>query len=98
MSKSFPLSYTTFKFIKRPTKCPCRNISEAKTVYQTKEITSFVSKPPQKIALSFLDLKNQSSNKQNKSFTTRTDDIRSEHDRGRKRTLKTAYIKRHKRQ
>ena len=37
-------------------------------------------------------MKNKSSNKQNKSFTTRTDDIRTEHDRGRKRTLKQLIL------
>ena len=60
----------------RPTKCPCRNVSNSAKVYKTQAITEFIYKFPRIQLLSSMD---------NKDFMTRTDAIRKEHDRGKKR-------------
>jgi hypothetical protein len=73
----------------RPTKCPCRNAANAK-VYKTQPITEFIFKFPRIMAHDsartdpfylFRSLTD------NKSFITRADAIRKQHDRGKKRKI-----------
>ena len=72
----------------RPTKCACRNRVEEK-IYINQHITDFVATAPNLPALStnfpVTDVKTPV---QQKCFSTRTDNIRKEHDRGKKRPFK----------
>jgi hypothetical protein len=75
----------------RPTKCPCRNIV-IQTTYRNQPITAFVSRDSKHV-LEFADIKHvrkaeTKSSKQNRLIITRSDVIRKEHDRGRKRSYK----------
>lgn len=81
----------------RPTKCPCRDVLIQK-VYRNLSITAFVSRDSKhKNAPIFTDTKHSrksenKSPKQNTLFITRSDAIRNEHDRGRKRSFKQLTI------
>ena len=70
----------------RPTKCPCRNVFSSTSRFKTQSIIKFLHKFP--------ILENDKgrpnpfqlfSSTKNYKFQTRTDAIRSEHDRGKKR-------------
>ncbi len=69
----------------RPTKCPCRN-NLHKKVYKTQPITAFISRFPQTVLYD-----NSKSDalvitpSNNKMYITRADEIRKQHDRGKKR-------------
>ena len=77
----------------RPTRCPCRNVIDIKKIYVNQPITEFTRKIPKKIVFD-TDPRTESLKKkpdllsQNKLFTTRTDAIRREHDRRKKRSFK----------
>ena len=77
----------------RPTKCPCRNVIVTQKIYTNQPITEFTRKVPKKIVLD-TDPRTESLKKKSelrsqvKLFITRTDAIRNEHDRSKKRSLK----------
>lgn len=77
----------------RPTKCPCRNVLDFKSTYVNQPITKFTRKIPRNIVFD-TDPRTESLKKkpdllsQDKLFMTRTDAIRKEHDRSKKRPLK----------
>ena len=77
----------------RPTKCPCRNVIVTQKIYTNQPITEFTRKVPKKIVLD-TDPRTESLKKKSelrsqvKLFITRTDVIRHEHDRSKKRSLK----------
>ena len=78
----------------RPTKCPCRNVFvDSKRIYANQPITEFTRKFPKKTVL-VTDPRTESLKKkpdllsQDKLFITRTDAIRNEHDRSKKRSFK----------
>ena len=82
----------------RPSKCPCRNVIEIKKVYANQPITEFVFKYSTENLSDFSDSKIKFRRNttvlptQNKLFRTRTDDIRRQHDRGKKRSYKQLII------
>ena len=71
----------------RPTKCPCRNRVEEK-IYINQCITDFTSHIPSSSARTDFVITDSKTVPQKKFFRTRTDVIRKEHDRGKKRSLK----------
>src|SRR5271170_7933639 len=79
----------------RPTKCPCRNIVDITKVYANHPITEFVHKYLNENAPDFsAPLRNTTNSPSHQNFfITRTDKIRREHDRGKKRTYKQLPLK-----
>ena len=75
----------------RPTKCPCRNavITE---VYRNQDITKFVSEIPFSALRTNVHRKENKSSLQENLYFTRTDIIRKEHDRGKKRPFKQLIL------
>jgi len=77
----------------RPTKCPCRNVIQLQKLYINQPITVFAFKYPIK-NIPDQPVKTMVSNKKSKPssqttlFRTRTENIRREHDRGKKRSYK----------
>jgi hypothetical protein len=71
----------------RPTKCPCRNRVEEK-IYINQRITAFVSNSTNPVHKTDFPLTASKTAIQKIFFSTRTDAIRKEHDRGKKRTFK----------
>ena len=71
----------------RPTKCPCRNRVEEK-IYINQCITDFTSHIPSSSARTDFFITDSKTIPQKKFFRTRTDVIRKEHDRGKKRSFK----------
>ena len=86
----------------RPTKCPCRNVVATNKIYSDQPITKFVFKykKSRKNAsesdrkTSLRRRKKKKSSLKNNLFITRTDAIRKEHDRGKKRPLKQLTVDR----
>ena len=80
----------------RPTRCPCKNVVDSKKVYVNQHITDFVAKFPKNVHNSdprTKVLRNKSApSSQKKFYTTRTDEIRKEHDRNKKRPLKQSTL------
>ena len=80
----------------RPTRCPCKNVVDSKKVYVNQHITDFVVKFPKNLHNSdprTKVLRNKSAlSSQKKLYTTRTDEIRKEHDRNKKRPLKQSTL------
>ena len=69
----------------RPTKCPCRNMPH-KNVYKTQSITAFISRFPQTVHYDKARSDSLSISPSNINlYTTRADEIRKQHDRGKKR-------------
>jgi hypothetical protein len=86
----------------RPTKCPCRNVVATNKIFTDQPITKFVFKykKSRKNAsesdrkTSLRRRKKKKSSLKNNLFITRTDAIRKEHDRGKKRPLKQLTVDR----
>jgi len=81
----------------RPTKCPCRNVTHIQKVYKDQPITEFAFKFPIKNVSNGSNLsaprkmfprKKRTIPTHDTLFKTRTEDIRKQHDRGRKRPYK----------